>query len=237
MWLPLNSTNECVIIINHQTFKFLIPQHTGTRIFISSEDALSLLLLFASPLAPFPPPQFAAVPLTSCTARGSGSTRSPPCPAGLSPELYAGFPEQPVTLPHLQGIPPSFLPSPTSLPFLFFYLGMVQPGQSLVLCRAQSARASFGDAEAEQDAQGGKQALFSSLTSSQTPLALPRTPLGKVLPRTHVLTALSDHKAMSPRRTLPPRFPPSFPRPINLSFTLEVMAATTPGATFSFGDS
>lgn len=99
MWLPLNSTNECVIIINHQTFKFLIPQHTGTRIFISSEAALSLLLLFASPLAPFPPPQFAAVPLTSCTARGSGSTGSPPCPAGLSPELYAAFPEQPVTLP------------------------------------------------------------------------------------------------------------------------------------------
>lgn len=122
MWLPLNSTNECVIIINHQTFKFLIPQHTGTRIFISSEDALSLLLLFASPLAPFPPPQFAAVPLTSCTVRGSGSTRSPPCPAGLSPELYAGFPEQPVTLPHLQGIPPSFLPSPTSLPFFFFFI-------------------------------------------------------------------------------------------------------------------
>lgn len=131
MWLPLNSTNECVIIINHQTFKFLIPQHTGTRIFISSEDALSLLLLFASPLAPFPPPQFAAVPLTSCAARGSGSTGSPPCPAGLSPELYAGFPEQPVTLPHLQGIPPSFLPSPTSLPFFFFLFGDGATGPEL----------------------------------------------------------------------------------------------------------
>lgn len=142
MWLPLNSTNECVIIINHQTFKFLIPQHTGTRIFISSEDALSLLLLFASPLAPFPPPQFAAVPLTSCAARGSGSTRSPPCPAGLSPELYAGFPEQPVTLPHLQGIPPSFLPSPTSLPFFFFLFGDGAAGPELgaaqgAICQGQ----------------------------------------------------------------------------------------------------
>lgn len=47
----------CVIIINHQTFKFLIPQHPGAGIFISSEDALSLLLLFAAPpslLSPLP---------------------------------------------------------------------------------------------------------------------------------------------------------------------------------------
>lgn len=91
MWLPLNSTNECVIIINHQTFKFLIPQHTVTRIFISSEDALSLLLLFVSPSFLSPSPvcccvlTFCIVPRRRRGMRGSLTTGSPTSLGGLPP--------------------------------------------------------------------------------------------------------------------------------------------------------
>lgn len=58
-----------------------------------------------------------------------------------------------------------------------------------------------------------------------------------------VLTPLTSHPEAALARSVVPNpsssciFPPSSPTPKNLSFTLEVMTATTPRATFSFGDS
>lgn len=108
----------CVIIINHQTFKFLIPQHTGTRIFISSEDALSLLLLFAAPsVTPVPPPQFAAgfspfPALLTHRRRGGFGTGSTPSPGQASQSCCGGLAVTPSSHTWIDGDPSSFLPDP-----------------------------------------------------------------------------------------------------------------------------
>lgn len=138
MWLPLNSTNECVIIINHQTFKFLIPQHTVTRIFISSEDALSLLLLFASPSFLSPSPVCCCV-VTSPIAPLSQSRW---CGSLFDTVLHH-------TCGGRLGTPPSF---PLLSCILSLSLEAARLGQHLVLYKSQAGSTSLRAAGTEQDA-------------------------------------------------------------------------------------
>lgn len=134
----------CVIIINHQTFKFLIPQHPGTRIFISSEDALSLLLLFAAPLPHSCPP--------SPVCCGVFTFPIPPHPwdKGLDSALgalqaWSGFPNLlwwsgcDTTLPHLQGwgslqLPPKSFPWPSRWLKLQSFFPLPPPALYLSSC-------------------------------------------------------------------------------------------------------
>lgn len=160
MWLPLNSTNECVIIINHQTFKFLIPQHTVTRIFISSKDVLSLLLLFASPSFLSPSPTCCRVvtfPIAPAQRmRGWLTTgallASPPSFMQLSQTHRCGSPFDTV-LRHAcggwLGTPPSF---PLLSCILSWCLEMARLSQRLVLYKAQAGRTSLRPAGTEQGA-------------------------------------------------------------------------------------
>lgn len=163
MWLPLNSTNECVIIINHQTFKFLIPQHTVTRIFISSEDALSLLLLFVSPSFLSPSPvcccvlTFCIVPRRRRGMRGSLTTGSPTSLGGLPPPCLMQASQTSwcgsrfaTVLHHTcrgRGSLPAFPSSPTSFPCPLRWLS-----QRLVLYKAHAGRTGLRKAGTERDA-------------------------------------------------------------------------------------
>lgn len=107
----------CVIIINHQTFKFLIPQHTGTRIFISSEDALSLLLLFAAPPHSCPPSPVCCGVFTLPSPphpqeEGWIWHWEPPCPGQASQSCCGGLAVTPSSHSWIDGDPSSFLPDP-----------------------------------------------------------------------------------------------------------------------------
>lgn len=163
-----------------------------------------------SPFVPFLFPQ---------RARSTSETSNPPPhPLGSSfmKTSQSSWGHRPPS-PHLEekGTPPSFHPSPMSHPFILGHCG--QAGVGLVPHRHCM----------EQDAL---REVAPSLTPFQT-LLFPIHLLATYSPNTCSLPP-DEHRLHQPTH-----LSPSFSTPINSSFTLEVMAATTPGATFSFRDS